>query len=147
MGCCFSVDGIFCSCARGRGGSETSIRLRWGKKTKSKKTAHVCTDLDVGHGEYPDAAPELSLVPVVVYLPDDVHGVALLKRQLPAEHMFSQRRQSVEKMKTCRKEAVENSSHQSQSQRRSAVAMHTSERPTQDRQTRASHIHATHLAD
>lgn len=42
-------------------------------------TAHTCTDLDVGHREYPDAAPELSLIPVVVYLADDVHSVALLK--------------------------------------------------------------------
>lgn len=51
-----------------------------------KKKPHMRTDLDVRHREYPDAPPELSLIPVVVYLPDDVDSIALLKRQLPERH-------------------------------------------------------------
>lgn len=48
------------------------------------------THLYIRHGEYPNPPSVLAFIPVVVHLPDDVHGITLLKRQLPATHLGCQ---------------------------------------------------------
>lgn len=49
-----------------------------------RKICQLQAHLYIWHGEYSNPPAVFSFIPVVVYLPDDVHCIALLKWQLPA---------------------------------------------------------------
>lgn len=115
------------------------------------------THLNVGHWEYPDTSPELSFIPVVVYLPDDIHCIALLKRQLPARTCFHnadtawRKRNNVESTAAAKTRAKKMTakeisvSHAHRGKRRITSKATASERVMHHRVVQCSHC--THLAD
>lgn len=99
IGCCFSVDGIFCVCvcvcvsivSTGmliKGMETFSMNLVTTRQMCTHMMQHkdwyqLCIYLYIRYGEYPHPSSVLPFVPVGVYLPDDVYCITLFKCQLP----------------------------------------------------------------